>query len=135
MSHEATIERAADSGAGSLDLKRWRAFRLPADVIACVADAPSVLVPRGRQQLFELSLGGYDSNRFKVSYPVPGKGDVVEATVVRAKNDLVVNYPDPYMRRRDPHSMVVADSGPSEKARFGDRFSGSFEEMRASVLR
>jgi len=112
----------------------WWNFELPADVAATLAQAPDVLVPRSRKQLLDLSLGGRDSNKFTVSYPVPGRGEVVEATVVRCNNGLAINYPEPYMRRRDPASMVVADAGPTEKPRFEERFGAPFTALRTQIL-
>jgi len=55
---------------------------------------------------------------------------ILEATVTRCKNGIVVNYTETYMRRRDPHALVVADDLPSDKTRFSERFSSSFSELR-----
>ncbi len=46
---------------------------------------------------------------FDVSYEVPGKGKVSEAIVRRVKNGIAANYIEPYMRRRDPDTMAIAD--------------------------
>ena len=40
---------------------------------------------------------------------MPGKGRVVEAVACRVKNGISANYLEPYMRRRDPDCMVIAD--------------------------
>ena len=112
----------------------------PADVVATLEASPEVLVPRSRTQLIKLSLGDHvenidnGSSQFEVAYDVPGRGRVVEATVTRCRNGVAVNYTEPYMRRRDPDCMVVADEGPSEKPRFVDRFDTSFAPVRRDIL-
>ena len=132
-----------ESSAAGFDLGHWNTLKLPADVLDAVARAPSVMVPRDRKQLLQLSMGGSGegtgpaadgADTFEVRYPAKGAGDVLEATVVRARNGLVVNYSEAYMRRRDPQSMVVADTRPSEKTRFEDRFKRPFADLREEVL-
>lgn len=107
---------------------------LPPEVAHILTAAPRVVLPSSRAQLVNLSLGGADSNLYEVSYEVPGKGQVTEASVIRARNGVAVNYIEPYMRRRDPDCMVVADPGPTDKARFSERFEGSFDDMRQEVF-
>ncbi len=92
------------------------------------------LVPESREHLVELAMGGAENNEFEVAYATPGAGRVVEATVTRCRNGLVVNYPDPYLRRRDPDCMVVADSGPTDKERFEDRYGVPFDGLRSLTL-
>ena len=116
------------------DYAPWWRMLLPADVAATLEAAPEVLVPRSRSQLVRLSLGETELPQFEVAYEVPGRGRVVEATVTRCRNGIAVNYAEPYMRRRDPDSMVVADEGPSEKPRFVDRFAGPFAPVRREIL-
>ena len=101
-------------------------MKLPEELAALLRKT-SCLVPESRDQLLELAMNG-QKDIFEVKYDVPGKGETVEATVTRCKNGLVINYPDIYLRRRDPDSLVVADSLPSDKetyeARFGEKFDG-----------
>jgi len=101
---------------------------------AVLERAPRVIVPENRAELVELAVGGPGSDRFEVAYEVPGKGRVVEATVVRCRNGLAVHYGEPYMRRRDPDCMVVADRDPSDKPRFSERFHVPFEELRQEIF-
>ncbi|MBW7940069.1 MAG: DUF4914 family protein, partial [Candidatus Omnitrophica bacterium] len=107
---------------------------LPPEVAQILTNSPKVVIPASRHQLADLSLGGEESGQFEVGYEVPGKGRVVEAKVIRARNGVAVNYMEPYMRRRDPDCMVVADSGPTDKSRFSERFEGSFQDMRQEVF-
>ena len=44
-------------------------------------------------------MGGEFCNYFEVSYDVPGKGNILEATVTKCKNGAVIILLDPYMRR------------------------------------
>jgi hypothetical protein len=118
----------------SLTTGTWWNFELPTDVAATLSAAPDVLIPRNRRQLLDLALGGREATEFAVGYAVPGRGEVIEANVTRCRNGLAVNYIEPYMRRRDPASMVVADEGPSEKPRFHERFGVPFAGLRREIL-
>jgi hypothetical protein len=96
-------------------------------------DGRAVMVPTDRAELLDRSLGGA-RDRFEVAYDIPGRGRVVEAEVVRARNGVAVNMPEPYMRRRDPDCMLVADDEPSDKPRFSDRFDVPFDDWRTEIL-
>lgn len=109
-------------------------FDLSPELRSVVERSPAVIVPTSREQLIELALGGPGRVQNKVSFEVPGKGLVHEADVTRARNGVVVNFPEPYMRRRDPDAMVIADNLPTDQPRFATRFSGSFDELRTSAL-
>lgn len=52
-----------------------------------------------------------------MAYYVNGK-PMKEADVVRCKNGAVVNYPEDYMRRRDPDCMRIGGELPTDKPRF-----------------
>ncbi len=107
---------------------------LPADIAEVLAAAPAAEVPTTRQELIDLALGGPDRQRHEVAFTVPGQERVVEADVVRSRNGVTVNYRDPYMRRRDPDCMVVADNRPTDQTRFEDRFSYPFADLRLHIL-
>ena len=96
-------------------------------------DERMIIVPGSRAELIELSLGG-SPDRFEVAYDIPQRGRTVEAEVIRGRNGVAVNMPEPYMRRRDPDCMVVADEEPSDKPRFADRFGAPFQGWRAEIL-
>ncbi|PKO15055.1 DUF4914 domain-containing protein [candidate division BRC1 bacterium HGW-BRC1-1] len=108
--------------------------KLPKEVAAVLKASPKVHMPHSRAELFELAMGGPDATTFEVAYDVPGKGRVVEAEVVKCRNGLAVNYPDKYMRRRDPDCMLIADDSPSDKERFHDRFKTEFDPLREEIL-
>ena len=94
-----------------------------------------ILVPRSREEILNLAMGGTKNELFEVAYDVPDKGRVVEATVARAKNGLVVNYADLYMRRRDPDCMVIADDGKSDKQHYRERYGEDFTGLRKETFR
>lgn len=107
-------------------------LNVPADLQA-VFDKVHVILPESRKQLLDLTFpGGVDF--FEVAYEVPGHGRIVEATVARCKNGAAVNYTEPYMRRRDPEAMVIADDRPTDKRRYKDRFGEDFSTVRAETF-
>ena len=111
-----------------------RPVNLPLDADSVLRAAPEVTVPRSRDELFRLALGTPPRDTFEVTYDVPGKGSVTEATVVRCRNGLAVNYADPYMRRRDPDCLFIADDGPTDKPRYSEQFGQSFRSVRTAIL-
>ncbi|MDM8084865.1 DUF4914 family protein [Cellulomonas cellasea] len=106
---------------------------LPPDVRAALDACASVVVPSTRDELYQLALGPEGGPRFSVDYDVNGS-PVTEATVVRGKNGIAVNYPEDYMRRRDPDCMRVADDLPTDKPRYRDVFGSEFAPVKAETL-
>ncbi len=107
---------------------------LPADVARVLRSARSVTVARGIDDLEALACGQSTVQSSTVSYELPDASWVDEVDVVRLKNGIGANYRDPYMRRRDPDCMVVADAKPSDKPRFVDRFGYEFSELKRETL-
>ena len=68
--------------------------------------------------------------QMEVAYDVPGKGRIVEAEVVRVRNGISANYPEAYMRRRDPDCMLIADDQPTDKPTYESRFGQPFDDIR-----
>ncbi len=108
-------------------------LRLPEELKA-VLDRTTVTFAKDRDDLFRLSMGKKKADFYEVYYNIPNMGKVVECTVARCKNGIAVNYTDPYMRRRDPNCMVIADHLPSDKENFVDRFGYEFDKMRQDTL-
>jgi hypothetical protein len=71
---------------------------------------------------------------YTVGYDVPGNGHVEEAKVCRVRNGIAANYLDPYMRRRDPDCMVIADQTATDKPTFQKRFGKDFEPLRQATF-
>jgi hypothetical protein len=84
----------------------------------------------------ELALASVDGNNntYEVKYNIPGKGEVTEAIIHRVNNGISANYTDPYLRRRDPDTMVIADKLPSDKERFNERFGYEFDSLKEETI-
>lgn len=90
-----------------------------------------IIIPNSKEELFNLALDGKD--KFDVFYEVDGE-KIKEATVVKCKNGIAVNFEDITLRRRDPNSMVIADNSPTDKPKYKDRFGKEFEEDRQKTF-
>ncbi len=102
------------------------------DLEALLANAPKVTVAANAEDLVELAVMNNDYH--EVKYPLPDGREFVEATVARTRNGICANYPEVYMRRRDPNCMVIADDFPTDKPRFEDRFGYEFDKLRRETL-
>lgn len=100
-----------------------------------ILENKEVILAESREDLLDLALGRIEGNVFEVAYDTPGRGRVVEATVVRCKNGISINYTDPYMRRRDPNSMVIADLKPTDKPKFKEKYGQDFDELRTATFK
>lgn len=107
---------------------------LPDVLKSMIQSSREIIVPESREHLLALTMGDPDKALNVVSYDVPGKGEVVEATIAKCKNGAVVNYMDMYMRRRDPDCMVIADSGRTDKPRYEDVYGESFDNLRSMTF-
>ena len=115
--------------------RHYQEMSLPAEVKELLAHGRGYIVPRDRQTLLDLAMGGDETaDVYEVAYDVAGRGLVSEATVTRCKNGLSVNYTEAYMRRREPECLVVADDRPSDKPLYKDRFGTTFESLRAETF-
>jgi hypothetical protein len=112
----------------------WRKYNPPSDAVAVLSTCPQVTIASTVADLVDLACGGPQSDNFEVAFETPGFGKVVEATAARVRNGVAANYVEPYMRRRDPDCMVIADDLPTNKPRFKDRFGYDFRELRAATF-
>jgi hypothetical protein len=113
----------------------WRKLRLPLEVQSLLAASPKVTWASKADELTALATGtASHAQQCEVAYDVPNRGRVVEAVVARVRNGLVVNYPEPYMRRREPDCLFIADARPSDKPRFQDRFHYEFDGLRKQTF-
>ena len=113
------------------------AVRKPPAVRAAIESSPRVLVPETREELYQLALGPVGGPIHEVAYDVPtedGVRRIVEATVTRCRNGIAVNYPEDYMRRRDPDCMRIADDLPTDKPRYRDVFGEEFAPTKTATL-
>ncbi len=119
---------------------------MPAELAEVLKAAPSISVPTCREDLLNWALGRaegstdwaiqqrQDDGTYAVQFEVPGKGLVTEATVAKARNGLVVNYPEPAMRRRDPDAMVIGDKQPTDQPTYKQRFGREFDDTRRETF-
>ncbi len=108
---------------------------LPANVRDVFERCPKVHLAGAVEELVALATRDVDASGFhEVAYDVPGRGRVVEARVCQVKNGVAANYLEPYMRRRDPECMVIADAGVTRKTRYVDRFGAPFDPLRQETL-
>jgi hypothetical protein len=109
-------------------------IKLPDDSWDVINNCKSIKVFDTVNDLAKASVNGEGNNYFEVKYDLPGKGEVTEAIVHRVNNGISANYTEPYMRRRDPETMAIADKLPSDKAKFADRFGYSFDSMKKETF-
>lgn len=107
---------------------------LPKNVVnALNRDDVTVVIPNSREEIFDLSFGGEDKDIYDVVYDVDGK-KIREAYVTKCKNGISVNFDESYMRRRDPHCMVIGDLNPTDKTPYTERFGETFDKTRKETL-
>ncbi|NPV39114.1 hypothetical protein BREVNS_2443 [Brevinematales bacterium NS] len=111
-------------------------LHLPKEIGDILQDCPGITTFNTRQELIELSLGFPGNNLYEVKYTLDNTTptETTEATVIRCKNGIVVNYPDPYMRRRDPNSMVIGDEEETDKPTFQEKYGRPFDEVRKATF-
>ena len=112
----------------------WTTLSLAPEAKQLLSGAPSVFWAGSTEELSDLACGSPEGDYFEVRYGVPGRGSALEATVARARNGIVANFPEPYMRRRDPDCMFIADDSLTDKPRFEERFGCEFEPLRTETL-
>lgn len=112
-------------------LKRKR-ISLPDNALIILGSCKSYQTFNTVADLASAAVGGQSS--FEVKYEVAGKGEYTEAVVHKVTNGISANYTEPYMRRRDPDTMVIADDLPSDKERFADRFGYPFDVLQKETL-
>ncbi len=106
----------------------WNRMKMPGELRQVLTSSPRLQFAESVTQLLDLACGGPTTPRADVVYTLPSGQQVLEAQVNRVRNGISVNYPEPYMRRRDPHSMVIADDGPTDKPRFAELYGESFDQ-------
>lgn len=111
-----------------------RQIDLPNDLVDLLTNCKSLTVFNTTKELADASTGGASNDVFDVKYNVPGKGEVTEVVVHRVKNGISANYLEPYMRRRDPNTMLIADNQPTDKPLFKDKMGYEFGQMKAETF-
>jgi hypothetical protein len=109
-------------------------MNLPEYVMDILVQSKGVVIPKTREDLLTLAMGNSENTEFDIEYEVKGKGKVLEATAVKCKNGVVVNYTDDYMRRRDPDCLLIADQKPTDKPRYEEIYHSGFETLRTETF-
>mgnify|MGYP001809562462 FL=1 len=107
---------------------------LPLDARTILDTCKSFRVFDTVQQLAEAAVGGPDSLQYEVQYTLPDNKVVTEAIVHKVTNGVSANYTDPYMRRRDPDTMLIGDDEPTDKMRFNEHFGYDFNDLRKETI-
>jgi len=115
-------------------MKDLTKLRLPPEVTEILSCCPGYTIAGSTNELVELACRDAKNGWHEVAYDIPGKGRVVEARVCRVRNGISANYVEPYMRRRDPDCMLIADNLPTDKGRFKERFGNEFDECREETF-
>lgn len=108
---------------------------LPDDAFVLLNSCKKFTVFDSVEQLAVVAVGGENSNTFEVKYKIPEKGEYTEAIIHRVTNGISANYTEPYMRRRDPDTMSIADDLPTDKERFKDKFGYEFKSLKLETLK
>jgi hypothetical protein len=112
----------------------WKSYHPPAEAADLFTRCPRLVIASTTAELVEMACGGLGSPATEVAYNVPGRGHVLEATVARVRNGVAANYPEAYMRRRDPDCMVIGDDLPTDKDTYRGRFGTEFEPLRQATF-
>jgi hypothetical protein len=108
--------------------------KIPAELLEVITSCKSYTVFNSVEELRIAALGGPDNNSYEVKYDVRGKGEYTEAIIHRVSNGISANYTDPYMRRRDPDTMSIADDLPTDKETFRERFGYEFATLKKETF-
>lgn len=114
--------------------EKLRNLNLPEEVVELINSSPNCIVANNIEELVDLSCRDEKNGCQEVKYDIPGKGEIVEAKVCRVRNGIAANYPDPYMRRRDPDCMLIADDLPTDKVRYKERYNEEFDNVRQETF-
>lgn len=109
-------------------------FELPSELTELLNEAPGVTVAKNVDDLVNLAVGGEDGMSHEVFYDLSDGERKKESIVHRVKNGISANYYEAYMRRRDPHCMVIADDLPTDKTTFESRFGYDFKKLRKETF-
>ncbi|MBE0678017.1 MAG: DUF4914 family protein [Bacteroidales bacterium] len=108
--------------------------KLPEEVLSLASTSPRVLFFNNSTEILKESTGGREDLFYEVKYPIPGREEVTEVTLHRVTNGLSANYTEPYMRRRDPDTMLIGDDAPTDKKRFSAEYGYEFSRLRKETF-
>ncbi|MCF6333323.1 MAG: DUF4914 family protein [Draconibacterium sp.] len=110
-------------------------INLPENIISLLRDCKSYSVFNSTGELaIAATNNDKGNNEFEVKYDIPGKGGFTEVIVHKVTNGISANYTEPYMRRRDPETMSIADDKPTDKKRFQDKYGYPFSNLKEETF-
>ncbi len=109
-------------------------FNLSDEVREIFNECPSFQIVDSIEKLKELSIEDSKDDLNKVKYDLKNDVSMTEAEVCKVRNGISANFLEPYMRRRDPNCMLIADDYPTDKERFEERFGESFKNTRQETF-
>lgn len=109
-------------------------FNMPAEAQAILSACPRFHVAESVQDLLTMAAPASPDGWAEVAYALPNGQRVTEARVCLVRNGLSANYLEPYMRRRDPDCMVIADDLPTNKPTYRERFGQDFDSVREETF-
>ena len=115
-------------------MKGLNKFNFTKSISDVLENCKSVMIPKSRDEIVAIALGSPYTNSFDVNYEVDDKV-ITEASLIRCKNGVAVNYTEDYMRRRDPDCLVVADNEPTDKPKFKDVYQYDFSDLREDTFK
>ena len=114
-------------------LLKERNIILPENIATVLRECKSLTLFKSTTELADAATDGKENPEYKVTYDIPGRDEYTEAVVHRVKNGIAVNYTEPYMRRRDPDTMTIADDFPSDKKRFSEKYGYDFSSLQSET--
>lgn len=117
-----------------IDILIKKGITLPEDVKNVLDNCAGYTVYNTVEELQDAAVGGKGNLSYEVNYDIPGKGVYTEAIVHKVTNGISANFTDPYMRRRDPDTMYIADDFPTDKETFKHKFGYDFSSLKAETF-
>ena len=117
-----------------LTILKERKLELSEEIIDLLKNCKSFTVYNTTNELSKVATGTPENKKFEVKYHVEDKGEVAEVIVHRVKNGISANFVDPYMRRRDPNTMLIADNLPTDKPTFKEKMGYDFGQMKKETF-
>lgn len=111
-----------------------KGLRFPDEVLSIIELSPRSVFFNNSDEIFRQSMGREGNLTYEVTYDIPGKGPTTEVILHRVSNGLSANYTEPYMRRRDPDTMLIGDAGPTDKKRFAEAYGYEFSKLRSETF-
>ncbi|QSH41432.1 DUF4914 family protein [Lentisphaerota bacterium ZTH] len=109
-------------------------YNIPSEQRELLEKCKSLTVFSTVDEIIDTVCGEKDETYYEVTYDIPNVGKVVEAEVSKVRNGISVNYPEVYMRRRDPDCMMIGDDSKTDKTRFAEKYGEDFSKVRSEAL-